>query len=83
MGKLFLGALAGLILLGLFFYLGGPRYLAAFGAKTEEAGHRLEKYEKRIKESTRSAEHTVKEKADDAKEAYDSAREKVKEYLPR
>ena len=79
--RLFFGGLAGIVLLGLFFYLGGPRYLAAFGAKTEQAGVKLEKYETRIKKTTKDAEKAVAKKAEDAKEAYDRTKEKVKEYL--
>lgn len=82
MARLFFGGLAGIVLLAVFFYFGGPKYLKAFGAKTEETGQRLEKYEKRIKDSTEKAGETVKEARKTVNETFEKAKEKIKEYMP-
>jgi hypothetical protein len=85
MVKLFLGGLAGMVLLVLFFYFGGPGYMRSFGAGTEEAGERLEKYGEQIKDSTRKTGKTVKKRAEDAKktvdETFEKTKEKIKEYV--
>ena len=82
MMKFLLGLLAGIVLLVLFFYFGGPKYVTSFGAKTEAAGERLEQYEKKLKETGKHAEKAVKKSAGEAKESvektYDKTRDKVK-----
>ncbi|MBI5587777.1 MAG: YtxH domain-containing protein [Deltaproteobacteria bacterium] len=87
MAKFFFGVLIGIVLLALFFYFGGPGYLKSFGAKTEAAGGRLEKYEKQMKDTTKDAGKSVKETAEDAKKSvnktYDRTKEKVNEYMHR
>ncbi|HXI10018.1 MAG TPA: hypothetical protein VNK06_04365 [Thermodesulfobacteriota bacterium] len=79
--RLFFGGVAGVVLLGLFFYLGGPRYLTALGAKTEQTGEKLEKYEKEIKDSAEKTVKTVKKKTRAAKETVDETIEKAKEKI--
>ncbi len=79
--RLFFGGMAGVVLLGLFFYLGGPRYLTVLGAKTEQTGEKLEKYEKEIKHSAENTVKTVKKKTRAAKETVDETIEKAKEKI--
>lgn len=85
MVKLFFGGLAGMVLLVVFFYFGGPGYLRSFGSGTEAAGERLEKYGEQIKDSTDKAGKTVKKTARDAKKTVDKTfektKEKIKEYM--
>lgn len=95
MKKFILGFFLGIAVLFAFLYFGGARYVKVFGVKTEEAGEKLEKYEKQIKESAgttgekvketaKSAGETVKETArgvrKSAGKAVDRTKEKVKEY---
>ena len=91
MKKFILGVIIGVLALAAFLYFGGPKYLKIFGAKTEEAGERLERYEKGLKhtaeeatEKVKATAETVKEKAGEAKESVgktvDKTKEKVKEY---
>lgn len=79
--RLFFGGIAGVVLLGLFFYLGGPKYLTALGAKTEQTGEKLEKYEKEIKDSAKKTVKTVKKKTKAAKETVDETLEKAKDKI--
>lgn len=85
MVKLFFGGLAGMVLLVVFFYFGGPGYLRSFGSGTEATGERLEKYGEQIKDSTNKAGKTVKKTAKDAKKTVDKTfektKEKIKEYM--
>ncbi|MBI2412159.1 MAG: hypothetical protein HYV24_03010 [Deltaproteobacteria bacterium] len=88
MKKVLLGIIIGIIALAAFLYFGGGRYLRVFGAKTEEAGEKLEKYEKEmkkeaevIKESAKEAGETIKEKAGDAKEAVKDTAEGAREAV--
>ncbi len=96
MKKVIFGFFLGVIALALFLYFGGAKYVKAFGSKTEEAGSRLEVYEKKMKESTKDAKTSVKETAEEAKETveekaksakeavsntYDKTKEKVKKYI--
>lgn len=94
MKKFFLGFFIGVVLLLAFFYLGGAGYLKTFGAKTEEAGAKLEVYEKEVKKTADEAKESVTETAKDAREAVDSTvestkkavdktTEKVKGYMPK
>lgn len=91
MKKFIAGVIIGVVVILAFLYFGGPRYMKVFGAKTEEAGGRLEKYEQGLKKTA----ETVKEKAGEAgkavgdaadktaegtKKAYRKTAEKVKEY---
>ena len=91
MKKFILGVIIGILALAAFLYFGGPKYLRIFGAKTEEAGERLERYEKGLKhtaeeatEKVKETAETVKEKAGEAKESVDKTvdktTDKVKEY---
>ena len=75
--KFILGVLIGILALAAFLYLGGPKYMQIFGAKTEEAGQRLEKYEKGLKHNTEEAAETVKETAETVKEKAGAAKESV------
>lgn len=88
MKKVLLGIVIGIAVLAAFLYFGGGRYLRVFGAKTEEAGVKLEKYEKEmkkeaevLKESAREAGETIKEKAGDAKEAVKDTAQGAKEAV--
>lgn len=82
MMKFFLGLLAGIVLLVLFFYFGGPKYVTSFGSKTEAAGERLEQYEKKLKETGKNTGKAVKKSAGEARDTvektYDKTRDKVK-----
>ncbi len=84
MVKLFFGGLAGMVLLVIFFYSGGPGYMRSFGVGTEAAGERLEKYGEQIKDSTKKTGKIVKKRAKDAKktvdETFEKTKKKIKEY---
>lgn len=82
MKKLILGFIIGVVVLAAFLFLGGARYLKMFGAKTEEAGVKLERVEKEMKESAKSAEKTAVVAKDKVKKTAGEAREKVKKYIP-
>ena len=82
------GLIIGVLALAAFLYFGGPEYLKAFGSKTEQAGTKLEKYEKEIKSTAKEAKEvfgdtaeTVKEKAGDAKESIGAAINKAKKAV--
>ncbi len=88
MKKFLIGLAIGIIALGAFLYFGGPGYLKLIGSKTEQAGERLEKYEKSFKrtadeakEAVKDTAETVKEKAGDAKEAFDKTVSKTKKTV--
>lgn len=88
MKKFILGVVIGIIALAAFLYFGGPKYLKIFGAKTEEAGERLEIYEKKLKhtaeeaaEKVKDTAETVKEKAGEAKESVGKTVEKTKKAV--
>lgn len=81
MKKVILGFFLGIIALGLFLYFGGGRYVKALGVKTEEAGTRLETYEKKMKETTKDAGSTVKEKTEGAKETVEEKAHNVKDAV--
>lgn len=83
MKKILFGFVIGVAALVVFLYFGGARYVKLFGAKTEQAGEKLEAYEKEMKEKTREAEKKVQDTAKGAKKAVDRTREKVKEYIPK
>lgn len=90
MKKFIFGVIIGILALGAFLYFGGPKYLKLFGAKTEQAGERLEKYEKGLKRSADEATdklkdtaETVKEKAGDAKESVEKTVDKTKKAVDR
>lgn len=67
MMKIFLGVILGIIILAAFVYFGGAKYMRTFGAKTEEAGAKLEKVERQMKEGAESAKKTVTKTAEKAK----------------
>lgn len=77
MKKFILGVIIGVLALAAFLYFGGPKYLKIFGAKTEEAGERLEKYEKGLKHTAEEATEKVKETAETVKEKAGEAKESV------
>ncbi len=81
MKKILLGFILGLVALFIFLYFGGAKYLRTFGHKTEQAGEKLEGYEKQIKEKTEGAQKAVKETAESAKKTAEKTKEKVKEYV--
>lgn len=88
MKKFIIGVIIGIVVLAAFLYLGGPKYMKIFGAKTEEAGERLERYEKGLKQTTDEAAEklkdtaeTVKEKAGEAKETLGKGVEKTKKVV--
>ena len=82
MKKLILGFILGVIVLAVFLFIGGARYLKVFGAKTEEAGTKLERVEKEMKESAKSAEKTAVVAKDKVKKTAVETKEKVKKYIP-
>ncbi len=71
MSKVLLGIILGIIVLAGFVYFGGAKYLRSLGTKTEEAGVKLEKVEKQLKESAKGAKKSAEKTA-----------EKVKRYVP-
>jgi hypothetical protein len=75
MKNFILGVIIGVVALFVFLSLGGGRYLKTFGAKTEEAGARIERYEKDIKKATRGAEEAIKD-------TVDAAKKKAAEHMP-
>ena len=77
MKKFILGVIIGILALAAFLYFGGPKYLRIFGAKTEEAGERLERYEKGLKHTAEEATEKVKETAETVKEKAGEAKESV------
>ncbi len=81
MKKLLFGILLGIAILFAFFYFGGSRYIKTFGKKTEETGVRLEKVEKKVRESAGEAKETVKEKFEETKEKAAETKEKVEKYM--
>lgn len=68
------GFLIGIAVLLAFLYFGGPKYMVAFGNKTEQAGKKLEHYEKPVQDTAKGAARSVDK-------AYDKTKEKVKEYI--
>lgn len=74
MKKFIFGVLIGISFLVLFIYFGWAKYLKTFGARTEEAGQKLEGYQKPVQETAK----TVKKAVD---KTYDKTRETVKEYI--
>ena len=92
MKKLILGFIIGVAVLVFFLYLGGSKYVKALGVRTEQAGEKLEGYERKLKRTAREASEVlrdtasdtkdaVKEKAGDAKEAVDKTRKKVNKLV--
>lgn len=67
MKRVIIGFLIGVVVLVLFIYFGGAKYLRIFGIKTEEAGTRLESVEKRMKEGAKTAKKTVNKTAEKVK----------------
>ncbi len=80
--KLILGVFIGAVILVLFIIFGGARYVRIFGAKTEEAGRKLEKLEKQVKESAEEARKKAAYTAEGIKETFEKTTDKVKEYVP-
>ena len=84
MKKFILGVIIGILALAAFLYFGGPKYLKIFGAKTEEAGERLERYEKGLKHTAEEAKESVGKTVEKTKKVVDKTvdktTEKVKEY---
>lgn len=81
MKKVLFGFILGLLALVLFLYFGGAKYLKTFGHRTEQAGEKLEGYERQIKEKAEGAGKAVKETAGSAKKAAEKTKEKVEEYV--
>ncbi len=96
MKRIILGIVLGIFIFLLFLYLGGPEFLKKLGQRTEEAGIKLEKYEKELKEGVEKAKEAVEETREDTakeadktlrktkekmKETYEETKEKVKEYI--
>ncbi|MEK6531198.1 MAG: hypothetical protein AABZ23_01740 [Deltaproteobacteria bacterium] len=79
MKKLFFGAILGIAALFLFLYFGGGRYLKMFGAKTEDAGSRLESYGKELKKTTEGARVGIIEKFEETKDKLEETKDKLKE----
>ncbi|OGP15306.1 MAG: hypothetical protein A2054_02015 [Deltaproteobacteria bacterium GWA2_55_10] len=90
MKKFLFGLVIGIVALGAFLYFGGPKYLKLIGSKTEQAGERLEKYERSFKHTADEAKEaasdtaeTVKEKAGSAKESIGYAIDKARKTVER
>lgn len=66
--RIFLGIIIGIAILAGFVYFGGSKYLKTFGAKTEQAGERMEGYEKTLKTTAKDAKQTVEKTIDTTKE---------------
>ncbi|MBI1911938.1 MAG: hypothetical protein HYS21_08020 [Deltaproteobacteria bacterium] len=81
MKKIVLGILLGIVVLAVFLYFGGAKYVKTFGSKTQEAGQKLEKYEKGMKDTVKQTEEKVKETAKDAKEAVDKTVDSTKKAV--
>lgn len=79
MKKVMLGILIGVFVLILFVYFGGSRYVKSFGTKTEEAGEKLEKIEKEMREKAKGAKKSVEKSFD---KTVDTTKEKVKKIIP-
>lgn len=77
MKKFIIGVVIGVVALAAFLYFGGPKYLKAFGSKTEQAGENLEKYEKELKHTADDAKEAVKDTAESVKETAKDARKAV------
>ncbi|MBI5562378.1 MAG: hypothetical protein HY894_05955 [Deltaproteobacteria bacterium] len=75
MKKIILGFFLGVVILVVFLYFGGARWLRSFASSTERAGERLEQYEKRLHDSTKDAE-----KAGAA--AIEKTKDTVRKYTP-
>lgn len=63
--KIVIGIVLGLVLLFVFFYVGGPEYLQSFGEHAATSGKNLKKYEEATKETVKKAG----EKIEDVKKA--------------
>ena len=92
MKKLILGFIIGVAVLVFFLYMGGSKYVKELGKRTEQAGEKLESYEKKLKRTAREASEVVRETvkdtkdaveetAGDAREAVDKTRKKVKDIV--
>lgn len=81
MKKLFFGILLGIAILLAFFYFKGSKYIKTIGVKTEETGTRLEKVEKKVRESAGEAKETIKEKFEETKEKAADTKEKVEKFM--
>lgn len=71
MKKVIAGIIIGIVLIIVFLYFGGSRYLKSFGEKTEEAGDKIQKYER-----------TLKDSVDSAKDSVEKSKERIKKYMP-
>jgi hypothetical protein len=80
--RLILGIFIGAVILVLFVIFGGAKYVRIFGAKTEEAGIKLEKIEKQMKKSAEEARKKAAHTAEGVKETIEKTTEKVKELVP-
>lgn len=81
MKKFIIGVVLGIIVLVVFLYLGGAKYVKIFGSKTEEAGAKLEKYEKRMKETAKDAGKAIEKTAEGAKEVMDDTVDTTKDGI--
>ncbi len=68
MKKLILGIIIGIVLLVLFVYFGGGRYLQQAAKEAEKAGGEIEQYEKKLKESAKKVEHGIEKVKEKIKE---------------
>ncbi|MBI5344174.1 MAG: hypothetical protein HZB83_02370 [Deltaproteobacteria bacterium] len=79
MKKVILGVLIGILALTLFVWFNGSRYVKVFGTKTIDAGEKIEKIEKEMREKAKGAEKSVKKTLD---RTVDATKEKVKKIMP-
>lgn len=84
--RVLLGMVLGIFIFMLFLFFGGAEYLKKFGQRTEEAGVKLERYEKDLKEAVEKAKERAVETGEKTEEkvieTYEGTKEKVKEYMP-
>ncbi len=92
MKKVILGAVIGAIVVLLFIFLGGGKYVSKLGVETERVGHRLQKVEGSMKKSVKgvqkkagktatSVKKRVEKTSETVQEKVDSATEKVNKFI--
>ncbi len=76
MKKILLGIIIGIVAFVIFIMSGGGEYLKRLGQKTEEAGKRLETYERKLKRSVKDTKERIKSlKEKTEKKAKDTIKE--------
>lgn len=81
MKKMILGAVIGAIIVLLFIFLGGGKYVSKFGVETERVGKRLQKVEGLMKKSAKEMQKKAGKTATSVKKSVESTTEKVREKV--